>query len=347
MPCPPNANHKLPGHGTPCPYIIKIFRVNMQIKNIKLKHGLMLAPLAGVSDNAFRQVCRDCGAEYVVTEMISAKAINFKNKKTVSLAKLEEFELPGAVQLFGSEPESMSGAARFIIDNFKISAIDINMGCPMPKIVGVGDGASLMREPVLAGKIIAALVKTAGDLPVTVKIRSGWDAQSKNAVEIARIAEDSGVSAITVHGRTRDQMYAPPVDLDSIREVKKAVSVPVIGNGDIYNYADAKNMLEFTGCDGLMIARGSFGNPWIFSEIIAGLEGRGYIEPDGNAKLKIIREHLDKLIYYKGERTALLEARKHLAWYIKGYKNSAEARNKINASGDYDKMLDIVSDVIM
>ena len=319
----------------------------MDIKKIKLKHGLVLAPLAGVADNAFRQVCRGCGAEYVVSEMISAKAVNFRNKKTAALAMLEECELPAAVQLFGSEPGSMGDAAGFIIDNFRLSAVDINMGCPMPKIVNVGDGASLMRTPGLAGRVISAVVKAAGDLPVTVKIRAGWDARSLNAVEIARIAEDSGVSAIAVHGRTREQMYAPPVDLDSIRAVVQAVRVPVIGNGDIYSYTDARHMLDYTGCDGIMVARGSFGNPWIFAEIIAGLEGREYAPPSAGAKLELIRGHLDRLIYYKGERTALLEARKHLAWYIKGYKNSAEARNKLNASGDYREMLEIVGNVIM
>jgi nifR3 family TIM-barrel protein len=319
----------------------------MMIKNIKLKHGLILAPIAGVTDNAFRQICKNHGAEYVVSEMVSAKAVNYGNKKTIPLIKLEESELPGAVQLFGSEPESMSSAARFILDNFKISAIDINMGCPMPKIVNGGDGCALMREPALAGRIMASIVKAAGDLPATVKIRSGWDKHSKNAVEIAKIAENSGIAAITVHGRTREQMYMPPVDLDSIRDVKKAVRIPVIGNGDIYSFADAKNMFEHTGCDAIMIARGSFGNPWIFSEITAGLEGRPYTAPNGDAKLKVIREHLDKLIFYKGERTALLEARKHLAWYIKGCKNSAEARNKINESNDYSEMLDIVGKVML
>lgn len=319
----------------------------MQIKNIKLKHGLILAPIAGVSDNAFRQVCKDCGAEYLVTEMISAKAVNFRNKKTVTLAKLEEFELPGAVQLFGSDPESMSDAVKFILDNFKISAFDINMGCPVPKIIGGGDGCSLMREPVLAGEIMAAVVKAAEDLPVTVKIRSGWSNKSKNAPEIAKIAENAGIAAIAVHGRTREQMYAPPVDLESIREVKNAVKIPVIGNGDIYSFADAKNMVEFTGCDAVMIARGSFGNPWIFAEITAGLEGREYNPPTGDEKLKVIQEHLSKLIFYKGERTALLEARKHLAWYMKGYENSAAARSKINESSDYGEMLNIISDVIL
>lgn len=319
----------------------------MRIKNINLKHGLLLAPLAGVSDNAFRQICRNHGAEYVVSEMISAKAVNFKNKKTLDLAKLEQFELPGAVQLFGSEPESMSEATSFITDNFELSALDINMGCPMPKIVGAGDGASLMREPVLAGKIMAATVKAAGDLPVTVKIRSGWDARRINAVEIAKIAQDSGISAVTVHGRTREQLYAPPVDLQIIREVKKAVQIPVIGNGDIYSYADAKRMFDFTGCDAVMIARGSFGNPWIFAEITAGLEQREYIPPGSSEKLRVIQEHISKLTFYKGERTALLEARKHLAWYMKGLKNSAEARNKINKSSDYGEMLGIIEQLFM
>jgi len=325
----------------------------LKIKNIKLNHGLMLAPLAGVSDNAFRQICRDCGAEYVVSEMVSAKATNFGSKKTLELAKLERSELPAAVQLFGSEPESMADAAKFIIDNIADadsampSAIDINMGCPMPKITGGGDGAALMREPLLAGKIMAAVVKAMGELPVTVKIRSGWDAQSINAVEIARIAEDSGIAAITVHGRTREQVYAPPVNLEIIRDVKKSVGIPVIGNGDIYSFADAKNMLEFTGCDGIMVARGSFGNPWIFGEIAAGLEERKYTPPTGEEKLRVIREHIDKLMLYKGERTALLEARKHLAWYMKGYKNSAESRNKVNTSANYDEMLDIVAKVII
>ena len=322
----------------------------LKIKNIELKHGLLLAPLAGVSDNAFRQICRDCGAEYVVSEMVSAKATNFGSEKTLELAKLEASELPAAVQLFGSEPESMADAAKFIIDNAALvmpSAIDINMGCPMPKITGGGDGAALMREPILAGKVMTAVVEAVGELPVTVKIRSGWDAQSINAIEIAKIAEDSGIAAITVHGRTREQVYAPPVNLEIIRDVKKAVQIPVIGNGDIYSFVDAKNMFEFTGCDGVMIARGSFGNPWIFAEITAGLEGREYTPPTGEEKLKIIRTHLDKLVFYKGERTALLEARKHLAWYMKGYKNSAESRNKINTSSDYNEMLDIVASVIM
>jgi len=321
----------------------------MNIKNIKLKHGLFLAPLAGISDNAFRQVCRELGAEYVASEMISAKAIAFNNKKTINLVKIEDCEFPAAVQLFGSDEISMAYAADYVCENSKPSAIDINMGCPMPKIIGGGDGCGLMREPALAGKIMRAVVKSADqyDIPVTVKIRSGWNNTEKNAVEIAKIAEDSGISAIFIHGRTRDQMYAPPVDLDMIRDVKNAVKIPVVGNGDIFTAANAANMQEYTNCDGVMVGRGSFGNPWIFGEITAGFENRAYIPPTGSEKIKIIKKHLDLMIFYKGERTALLESRKHLSWYLKGYKGSALARDQINRSSDYNEMMDIVAGVII
>ena len=307
-----------------------------------------MAPLAGVSDNAFRQICKECGAEYVVTEMISAKAVNFKNKKTLSLAYLEDCEFPASIQLFGSDPESMSEAAKYMCENAKMSALDINMGCPVPKIIGGGDGSALMREPVLAGKIMSAVVKSAQnfDIPVTVKIRSGWNDEEKNAVEIARVAEDSGISAIFVHGRTRAQMYSPPIDLDIIRDVKNAVQIPVIGNGDIFSSADAKKMIDYTDCDGVMIGRGAFGSPWIFTEILCYFVGREYIPPSNTEKINLIKKHINKMIFYKGEKTAVLEARKHLAWYIKGCKDSAAARNKINASADYNQMLDIVENVI-
>ena len=324
----------------------------MNIKNINLKHGLFLAPLAGVSDNAFRQVCRECGAEYTVTEMISAKAVTFKNKKTVSLAYLEDRELPASIQLFGSDEESMGEAAKYMRDNFKMSAIDINMGCPVPKIIGGGDGSALMRTPVLAGKIMAAVVKAvepAGDfaIPVTVKIRSGWNSAEKNAAEIAKIAEDSGISAVFIHGRTREQMYSPPVDFDIIREVKNSVKIPVIGNGDIFSADNAAEMIARTNCDGVMVGRGSFGNPWIFAEILCRFEGREYTPPSASEKMRLIKKHLDKTVLYKGEKTAVLEARKHLSWYIKGCKDSAAARNKINSAADYSLMLDIVSEVMI
>jgi len=321
----------------------------MNIKNINLKHGLFLAPLAGISDNAFRQICRELGAEYTTTEMISAKAITFNNNKTIKLAKIYGCEFPAAIQLFGSDETSMSTAAKYICDNFNLSAIDINMGCPMPKIICGGDGGALMREPKLAGKIMRAVVKSAGiyNIPVTVKIRSGWNDNEKNAVKIAEIAEESGISAIFIHGRTRERMYAPPVDLDIIRDVKKFTKIPVIGNGDIFTAKDAQIMKNYTNCDGVMIGRGSFGNPWIFSEISACFEKREYISPTGPEKIKVIKKHLEKMIFYKGEKTALLEARKHLSWYIKGCNNSASARNNINRSSDYTEMMDIVEAVIM
>ena len=322
---------------------------SMNIKNINLKHGLFLAPLAGVSDNAFRQVCRELGAEYTATEMISAKAVIFKNGKTIKLAKIEDCEFPAAIQLFGSDEKSMANAAEYICDNFKLSALDINMGCPVPKIIGEGDGSALMREPALAGKIMRAVVKSAENynIPVTVKIRSGWNNTEKNAVGIAKIAEESGISAIFIHGRTREQMYSPPVDLDIIREVKNAVKIPVIGNGDIFTAKDAQKMKDYTSCDGVMIGRGSFGNPWIFGEIAAYFEKKEYVAPTGPEKIKVIKKHLEKMIFYKGERTALLEARKHLSWYIKGCKDSAMARDKINRSSDYVEMMDIVTGVIL
>ena len=318
----------------------------MKFGNTELKHGLFLAPLAGVADNAMRQICKEFGAEYVTTEMISAKAINYGDKKTLKLAKIDDCEFPASIQVFGSEELSMSNAAKYLCDNFNMSAVDINMGCPVPKIVGGGDGSSLMREPKLAGRIMSAVVKSA-NVPVTVKIRSGWNNDEKNAVEIAKIAEDSGLSAVFVHGRTREQMYSPPVDLDIIRDVKAAVKIPVIGNGDIYSAQDAEKMMAYTGCDGVMVARGAFGNPWIFAEITARFENREYTPLPDAQKFEIIKKHIDLMIYYKGSRVALMEARKHLSWYIKGYKGSAVARNKINTTENYKEMLEIIENIML
>ena len=321
----------------------------MNIKNIKLKHGLFLAPAAGVTDNAFRQICRESGAEYTVTEMISAKAVAFKNAKTLKLAAADASEMPLSVQIFGSDAPGMAYAASYICDNFPLSAIDINMGCPMPKISGGGDGSALMRDPALAGKIMGAVVKSAEayGIPVTVKCRSGWNDREKNAPKIAKIAEMEGIAAIFVHGKTKEQMYAPPVDFDIIREVKNAVNIPVIGNGDIFSAADAKKMKDRTVCDGIMIARGAFGNPWIFREIAAHFENRAYIPPTGREKINAVKRHMERMIFYKGGHTALLEARKHLSWYIKGCRDSAAARNAINRSSDYTEMLGIAEAVIV
>lgn len=300
-----------------------------------LKNGLLLAPMAGVTDASFRAVCVAHGADYTVTEMISAKALWYHDKKTAVLARIEADEEPCAVQIFGSEPEIMAYAARVLSAEdtpcTRIpAAIDINMGCPMPKIVNNGDGSALMRDPVLAGRIIEA-VRAATDLPVTVKIRAGWDQSSKNCVEIAKIAASLGVSMIVVHGRTRSQLYAPPVDLDAITAVRDAVdaSVPVIGNGDIYCAADARHMREVTGCDGVMVARGAYGNPWIFAEIAADRNGTPFIPPTPREKLLTALDHLDRLLQKKGDFTGIQEGRKHLAWYTKGFPGSAALRASI------------------
>ena len=219
----------------------------------------------------------------------------------------------------------------------------------MPKIVGEGDGSALMRDPVLAGRIMEAVVKAAEayGVPVTVKCRSGWDERKKNAPQIAKIAEAEGIAAIFVHGRTKEKMYAPPADFDIIREVKESVNIPVVGNGDIFSAADAKKMKDQTGCDGIMVARGAFGNPWIFGEIAAYFENRGYNLPTGIEKINTIKKHMEQMIFFKGEKTAAMEARKHLSWYIKGYKDSAAARNTINRASDYREMIDTAEAVIL
>lgn len=307
-----------------------------RIGGTALSCGLLLAPMAGVTDAAFRTVCRAHGAEYTVTEMISAKALWYHDKKTASLAHLTDGEMPAAVQIFGSEPECMAYAAKTLSDPETSpagrvpTAIDINMGCPMPKIANSGDGAALMKDPVLAGKIIEA-VRGATDLPVTVKIRSGWDSAHKNCVEIAEIAAALGVSMVAVHGRTRAQMYAPPVDYDSIKAVRQALpdTVPVVGNGDIMTGGDALRMFSETECDGVMVARGAEGNPWIFEEIRAKLDGTEYTPPDAEERIRTALWHLSLLAENKGDYTGTQEGRKHAAWYTKGLRGSAALRADI------------------
>ncbi len=307
----------------------------IKIGHTILPHGLLLAPMAGVTDAAFRKICVSHGAEWTVTEMISAKAMWYHDHKTASLARVEGDEMPAAVQIFGAEPEVMAYAAKVLSSpdtpvGRLPAAIDINMGCPMPKIVNNGDGSALMKDPTLAGHVIEA-VRAATDLPVTVKIRTGWDAAHKNCVEIARIAASLGVAMIAVHGRTRTQLYAPPCDLDAIRAVREAVSaeIPVIGNGDIGCAADALHMMEVTGCDGVMIGRGACGNPWIFEEIVAVCAGRAFDKPTQAARIAAAMAHLDLLVEKKGEVVGMREARKHLAWYIKGVRGAAALRDAI------------------
>ena len=328
--------------------------------NVILPHGLALAPLAGVSDRAFRRVCRACGADFTVSEMVSAKALCYEQKKksvkerSVSgqLASVMREELPMAVQIFGSEPDFMAEAARMIEANEYIgcmsevppSAIDINMGCPVKKVTGNGEGSALLKNPQLIGEIVTAVVK-AVSIPVTVKIRAGWDSNSINAPEMAKIIEASGASMLTVHARTREQMYEPGVDRSVIKAVKDAVSIPVLGNGDIYTAADALSMMDETGCDGVMIARGAMGNPWIFSEIRAALEGKEYTPPPASERFEVALAQVQEMIAEKGERVGIAEAKKHLAWYCHGMEGAAAARGRLMQAASYDELAAILREM--
>ena len=298
----------------------------MKIGNVELKGYAALAPMAGVADRAFRELCTEFGAGYCVSEMVSSKGIAYNSKKSADLMVISDSERPCAVQIFGTEPETMADAARFALQ-YKPEVIDINMGCPAPKIAGSGSGAALMRDPDLCGRIVKA-VSGAVDIPVTVKIRSGFDEDHVNAVEVAKIAETNGAQAVTVHGRTRRQFYAPPVNFDIIREVKSALTVPVIGNGDICGAKSALHMLEYTGCDYLMVGRGALGNPWVFREINEYFEKGIIIDPPTlDEKCEVLLRHITKVVEYKGEYVGMREARKHTAYYLKGFKNAAKLRN--------------------
>jgi len=314
----------------------------MKIASFEIKHGLFLAPMAGEGDRAFRTVCREFGAEYTVSEMVSAKAVHYKDKKTDELAKITDAERPMAVQIFGSEPDIMAEAASVIAEKYSPAAIDINMGCPVNKIVSNNEGSALMKNPKLAGEIVTA-VKKAVSIPVTVKIRSGWDENSKNAVEVAKTVEAAGADAVCVHGRTRAQLYAPPADLNIIKEVKAALSVPVIGNGDIFSADDAMRMFEYTGCDGIAVARGALGNPYIFAEIIARLEGKSYTPPTIAERLVTAKRQLALAASFKGERVAVAESRKYMSHYIKGCEGAARLRREINAAETIEQMEAVIA----
>jgi len=301
----------------------------MLIGNIEISAKSWLAPMAGVCDLAFRTVCRRYGAHMTCTEMVSAKALTFGDNKTKTLLALGPDEHPAAVQIFGHEPDCMERAAALAAEYSGADIIDINMGCPVGKIVKSGDGSALMRDPALAAQIVEAVRRGSG-LPVTVKFRKGWDGGSVNAVEFARILEDAGASALAVHGRTRVQMYSGTADWNIIRDVKRAVKIPVIANGDVFSAQDAMRLLKHTGADAVMVGRGAFGNPWIFEQINAVLSGLE--EP----KLPPLEERLDTAVgqfelaaEIKGERSACLEARKHYAWYLKGVPHAGFFREKI------------------
>lgn len=309
----------------------------MKIKDIEFENNIFLAPMAGIADRAFRELCINYGAGYTVTEMVSSKGLTMGDKKSKELLTLGEIENPAGAQIFGDDPEIMAQAAKKCLE-FHPNIIDINMGCPAPKIAMNGGGASLMKNPKLAGEIVKA-VRQAVDIPVTVKIRKGWDDESITAVELAEIAEKNGASAITIHGRTRQQMYSGKVDCDIIAKVKKAVGIPVIANGDVTDEQSAAIMLEKTNADAIMIGRGALGNPWIFRRINAYL-GECRVLPDVsiNEKMAVMLKHIQKIIEYKGEYTAMREARHHAAYYTKGIRGGAALRKEISTFEHFEQL---------
>ena len=309
----------------------------MKIKDIEFENIVFLAPMAGIADRAFRELCINYGAGYTVSEMVSSKGLTMGDKKSGELLTLGEIENPAGVQIFGDNPEIMAQAAKMCI-KYHPNIIDINMGCPAPKIAMNGGGASLMKNPLLAGEIIKAVSK-AVDIPVTVKIRKGWDDENITAVELAKIAEKNGAAAITVHGRTRMQMYSGKVDYDIIAKVKKAVDIPVIANGDIVDEQSAAIMFEKTNCDAIMIGRGALGNPWIFRRINAYLnECRVLPDVSINEKMVVMLKHIQKIIEYKGEYTAMREARHHAAYYTKGIRGGAALRKEISTFEHFEQL---------
>lgn len=327
----------------------------MKIGSTELKHGLFVAPMAGISDRSFRRLCMEKGAEYSVSEMVCAKALCYEQKckktdsdafKTGVLAAVMKEDAPMAIQIFGGEPEFIAEATAMLVDgsykgcrsDASPAAIDINMGCPVHKIVSNGEGSALMKSPELAGRIVEAAVGAAKNIPVTVKIRAGWDASSINAVEMAKIIESAGAAAICVHGRTRSQLYSGRSSNEVIAAVKSSVRIPVIGNGDIVDADSAIRMLKETGCDGIMVARGAIGNPFIFSEIRAALEGRGFTPPTLDEVIDTALYQLRCMIEEKGERVGVAESRKHLCKYLKGFSGASEARGRINFANSYGEV---------
>lgn len=310
----------------------------MKIGNVELENRVFLSPMAGVTDLPFRLICKeqDCGMLY--TEMINAKALCYDDENTKKMLKIEEEEHPVAVQIFGSDPDYMGRAAQ-IMNEYPNEILDINMGCPAPKVVKNGDGSALMRNPKLAREVLTAVVKNSNK-PVTLKIRKGWDDESVNAVEIAKIAEDCGISALAIHGRTREQYYSGKADWNIIEEIKNSISIPVIGNGDVFEVEDAINMLNKTGCDAIMIGRGAQGNPWIFKRINHYMQtGEILPEPTVEEKINTAIKHLNLALQEHGEYVAVREMRKHIAWYLKGLRHSARVRDEINKIESYEEVV--------
>ena len=314
----------------------------MKIGRLELASPVFLAPMAGVADAPFRRVCRKYFSGACVTEMVSAKAVCYGDKKTKQLAEFSDTERPIGIQIFGSEPGIMSEAAMTLTELYNPDFIDINMGCPAPKIVNNGEGSALMKNEVLAGKIVEAVKRKIGDTPLTVKMRAGFDAKNINAPSLARVCEENGADAVFIHARTREQMYAPSANPEIIRLVKQGLKIPVIGNGDVTCADDAIRLMEYTGCDGVMVGRACLGNPYVLNRVECGILGGEPVKVTAEVKLCDMKEHIRLLIECKGEYVGVREARKHVAWYIKGMPGAAEMRNRVNCAETRDEVMEIM-----
>lgn len=308
----------------------------MKIANIELKNDVFLAPMAGVTDIAFRELCKELGCGLLYTEMVSAKGLYYGSSNTEALMRISALEKPVAIQIFGNDPKIMASACEIFNTRDDICIVDVNMGCPVNKIVKNGEGSALMQNPKLAAEIIKEMKKVSKK-PVTVKFRKGFDSNNVNAVEFAKYMEDAGIDAIAVHGRTREQMYEGKADWDIIKAVKESVKVPVIGNGDVFSVEDAIRIKEITNCDAIMIARGARGNPWIFREVMQAINGEAIVYPTAVERIEMCIRHLDLAVKYYEEIKAVREMRKHTGWYVKGLSNCSEIKDKINTKDSYDE----------